>query len=185
MIQNELAIVQNTDENSTVKTKNINYEFKIKQNDAINLISQDIYRKILNSYDFTGSSALLNDVRESDAVKVYYDGKLTLLLSPNIAFSKQKSLDRIINSDDFYKLYIGLSTNQTNNNTWTLRSYDAATFFSDSQNIIPNESNIVYMFSEQYIRDNFLNNLSERDLLTDTSTKTTDENSLSEIEEDT
>ncbi|MDB3882572.1 SLBB domain-containing protein [Amylibacter sp.] len=184
-IQNELAIVQNTDENSTVKTKNINYEFKIKQNDAINLISQDIYRKILNSYDSTGSSALLNDVRESDAVKVYYDGKLTLLLSPNIAFSKEKSLDRIINSDDFYKLYIGLSTNQINNNTWTLRSYDAATFFSDSQNIIPNESNIVYMFSEQYIRDNFLDSLSERDLLTDTSTKTTDENRLSEIEEDT
>ncbi|MBT4203507.1 MAG: hypothetical protein HOE17_02885, partial [Rhodobiaceae bacterium] len=184
-IQNELAIVQNTDENSTVKTKNINYEFKIKQNDAINLISQDIYRKILNSYDSTGSSALLNDVRESDAVKVYYDGKLTLLLSPNIAFSKEKSFDRIINSDDFYKLYIGLSTNQINNNTWTLRSYDAATFFSDSQNIIPNESNIVYMFSEQYIRDNFLDSLSERDLLTDTSTKTTDENRLSEIEEDT
>ena len=184
-IQNELAIVQNTDENSTVKTKNINYEFKIKQNDAINLISQGIYRKILNSYDFTGSSALLNDVRESDAVKVYYDGKLTLLLSPNIAFSKEKSFDRIINSDDFYKLYIGLSTNQTNNNTWTLRSYDAATFFSDSQNIIPNESNIVYMFSEQYIRDNFLDSLSEKDLLTDTSTKTTDENRLSEIEEDT
>ena len=34
-IQNEFVIVQNTDENSTVKTKNINYEFKIKQNDAI------------------------------------------------------------------------------------------------------------------------------------------------------
>ncbi|MDA9313382.1 SLBB domain-containing protein [Amylibacter sp.] len=184
-IQNELVIVQNTDENSTVKTKNINYEFKIKQNDAINLISQSIYRKIIKSYDFTGSSALLNDVRESDAVKVYYDGKLTLLLSPNIAFSKEKLFDRIINSDNFYKLYIGLSTNQTNDNTWTLRSYDAATFFSDSQNIIPNESNIVYMFSEQYIRDNFLDSLSKRDLLADTSTKTTDENRLSEIEEDT
>jgi len=182
-IQNELSIVQNRDENSTVKTKNINYEFKIKQNDAINLISQGIYRKIIDSYDFTGSSALMNDVRESDAVKVYYDGKLTLLLSPNIAFSKEKLFDRIINSDDFYKLYIGLSTNQTDNNTWTLRSYDAATFFSDSQNIIPNESNIVYMFSEQYIRDNFLDILSKRDLLTDTSTKTTDENRLSEIED--
>jgi protein involved in polysaccharide export with SLBB domain len=178
-------MLQNTDKNSTVKTKNINYEFKIKQNDAINFISQGIYHQIIDSYDFTDSSTLLNDVRESDAVKVYYDEKLTFLLAPNFAFSKQKIFDRIINSDNFYKLYIGLSTNQTNDNTWTLRSYDAATFFSDSQNIIPNESNIVYMFSEQYIRDNFLDSLSKRDLLTDTSIKTTDENRLSEIEEDT
>ena len=111
-IQNEFVMVQNTDKNSTVKTKNLNYEFKIKQNDSINLISQDIYRKIMNSYDFTGSSALMNDVRESDAVKVYYDGKLNLLLSPNLAFSKQKIFDRITNSNDFYKLYIGLDTNK-------------------------------------------------------------------------
>ena len=41
-IQNEFVMVQNTDKNSTVKIKNINYEFKIKQNDSINLISQDI-----------------------------------------------------------------------------------------------------------------------------------------------
>ena len=36
------------------------------------------------------SSALMNDVKESDAVKVYYDEKLILLLSPNFAFSKLK-----------------------------------------------------------------------------------------------
>ena len=183
--RNEFVIVQNPNKVSSIKIKSLDYGFKIKENEDINFISQGVYRKILNSYDFTGSSALINDVRESDAVRVYYDEKLTLLLSPNIAFLKQKLFDRIINSDDFYKLYIGLSTNQTNDNTWTLRSYDAATFFSDSQNIIPNESNIVYMFSEQYIRDNFLESLSKRDLLTDTSTKTTDENRLSEIEEGT
>ena len=183
--RNEFVIVQNPNKVSSTKIKSLDYGFKIKENEDINFISQGFYHKILNSYDFTDSLALINDVRESDAVRVYYDEKLTLLLSPNIAFSKQKSFDRIINSDDFYKLYIGLSTNQTNDNTWTLRSYDAATFFSDSQNIIPNESNIVYMFSEQYIRDNFLDSLSKRDLLTDTSIKTTDENRLSEIEEDT
>ena len=183
--RNEFVIVQNPNKVSSTKIKSLDYGFKIKENEDINFISQGFYHKILNSYDFTDSLALINDVRESDAVRVYYDEKLTLLLSPNIAFSKQKSFDRIINSDDFYKLYIGLSTNQTNDNTWTLRSYDAATFFSDSQNIIPNESNIVYMFSEQYIRDNFLDTLSKRDLLTDTSIKTTDENRLSEIEEDT
>jgi protein involved in polysaccharide export with SLBB domain len=163
-IQNELVMVQNTDKNSTVKTKNINYEFKIRQNDSINFISQGIYRKIINSYHFTDSSALLNDVRESDAVKVYYDGKLTFLLSPNFAFSEQKIFDKLINSNDFYKLYIGLSTNQINDNKWTLHSYDAATLFSDTENIIAYASNIVYMFSEQYIRDNFLN-INEQDLL--------------------
>ena len=30
-IQNEFVMVQNTNKNSTVKTKNINYEFKIKR----------------------------------------------------------------------------------------------------------------------------------------------------------
>ena len=101
-IQNEFVMVQNTDKNSTVKIKNINYEFEIKRNDVINLVSQGSYRKIINSYDSTGSSILLNDVRESDAVKVYHDEKLTLLLSPNFAFSKQKIFDKIINSNDFY-----------------------------------------------------------------------------------
>ncbi|MDG2402635.1 MAG: hypothetical protein P8M01_05930, partial [Amylibacter sp.] len=166
-IQNEFVLVQNSDKNSTVKIKNINYEFKIKQNDAVNLISQGIYRKIINSYELTDSSALLNDVRESDAVKVYYDKKLTFLLSPNFAVSKQKIFDQITNSNDFYKLYIGLSTNQTDDNRWDLRSYDAATFFSESDNIIIDASNIIYMFSKQYIRENFLNISNVQDLLKD------------------
>ena len=166
-LQNEFVIVQNMDKNSSVKIKNINYEFKIKQNDAINLISQGIYQKIINSYDTTESSALMNDVRESDAVKVYYDGTLNLLLSPNFAFSKQKIFNKIRNSSNFYKLYIGLDTNQNNDNGWILRTYDAATLFSDSENIIAYESNIVHMYSEQYIRDNFLNISNEQDLLSD------------------
>ena len=91
-IQNEFVMVQNVDKNSIVKTKNINYEFKIKKGDAFNLISQGVYRKIINSYDFTASSALMNDIKRSDAVKVYYDGKLNLLLSPNFAFSKTKNI---------------------------------------------------------------------------------------------
>ena len=50
-IQNEFVMVQNMDKDSAVKIKDINYEFKIQQNDTINLVSQDIYRKIINSYD--------------------------------------------------------------------------------------------------------------------------------------
>ena len=185
-IQNEFVLVQNSDKNSTVKTKNINYEFKIKQNDAVNLISQGIYRKIINSYELTDSSALLNDVKESDAVKVYYDKKLTFLLSPNFAVSKQKIFDKITNSNDFYKLYIGLSTNQADDNRWDLRSYDAATFFSESDNIIIDASNIIYMFSKQYIRENFLNISNEQDLLKDDGyTKRINENRNPELEAET
>ena len=82
-------------------------------------------------------------------------------------FQKQKIFDKIINSNDFYELYIGLETKKINDNRWTLRSYDAATLFSDSDNIIAYASNIVYMFSEQYIRDNFLDISNEQDLLKD------------------
>ena len=184
-IQNEFVMVQNTDRNAAVKTKNINYEFKIRQNDSINLISQSTYRKIINSYDFTDSSVLHNDVRESDAVKVYYDGKLNLLLAPNFAFSKQKIFDKIVNSNSFYRLFIGLNAKQKNNNLWTLRSYDAATFFSDSQKIISKASNTVYMFSEQFIRDKFVNSLDSEDLLKDDFTKTADNNNLLQNEQNT
>ncbi|MDC1283333.1 SLBB domain-containing protein [Amylibacter sp.] len=175
---NEFLIVENTDSGSIPKIKNTNYEFKINKNDTINFISRTAYQKIINNYDFMGESALINDVRESDAVRVYYNEKLALLLSPNIAFSQQKILDKIINSNNFYELYIGFSTKQKNNNKWTLRSYDAATFFSDSQNIIPNESDIVFMFSEQYIRDKFINSRDKVELIKNVSTNTTNNKSL-------
>ena len=188
-LQNEFVIVQNTDKNSRLKTKNINYEFKIKENDAINLISQATYRKIIKGYDSIASSSLINDVKASDALKVYYDEKLSILSSPNIIFSKQKLFDKIVNSDNYYKLFIGLSTKQENNNLWTFRSYDAATFFSDSQKIIPNASNSVYMFSEQYIRDKFVNSLDREKLLKDdfkkTANDTANANDLLEIELET
>jgi len=184
-LQNEFVMVQNTDKNSTPKIKNINYEFKIKENDTINLISQVTYRKIINGYDSIASSALINDVKASDALKVYYDEKLSILSSPNIVLSKQKVFDKIVNSDDYYKLFIGLSTKQENNNLWTFRSYDAATFFSDSQKIIPNASNSVYMFSEQYIRDKFVDSLDREKLLKDDFKKTANDNDLLEIELET
>jgi len=184
-IRNEFVIVQNTNKNSSIKIKNIDYEFKIKQNEIINFISEGTYRKIIDNYHAIGKSVLVSDVKKSDAVKIYYDEKLTLLLSPNIAFSKQGIFNEIINSDDFYKLYIGFNTKQKNNNLWTLRSYDAATFFSDTQKIIPNASNVVYMFTEQYIRDKFLNSFDREDLLKDDLKKITYKNVIEDVEQDT
>ena len=181
----DFVIVKNTDSNSSISVKSLNYEFKVKQNDAINLLSQDIYSDLIASYYTTADLVLLNDVRISDAVKVYYDEKLTLLVPPNVSFSNQKILGTLTNSNDFYKLYIGFSTKQKNDNTWTFRSYDAGTFFSDSHNLIPNESNEVYMFSEQYIRNNFLNILDIEELLRDTPTEIINKNIPPLIEEDT
>jgi len=184
ILTNELVIYQNNDTNLSPEIKNSKYEFKIKQNDYIGFISQDNYRRLINIYDTKDDSALLNDIRDSDVVKVYYDGKLTFLLSPHIPFSKQIIFENLINSNDFYKLYIGFSTKQKNNNNWTFRSYDVDTFFSNSQNIIPNKSNIVYMFSEQYIRNNFLDSFSREELLKNSSTTVTDKNSFSQVEGD-
>jgi protein involved in polysaccharide export with SLBB domain len=188
---NEFVIVESTDKNSVPNIKNINYEFKIKQNDSINLISRATYSKIINDYDSIndyasiGLSAMMDDVRVSDAVRVYYDEKLALLLSPNISFSKQKILNKIINSDDFYKLYIGFSSKRKNDNIWALRSYDAATFLSDTHEIIPREANIVYMFSEKYIREKFINSLDKEEFIKDDLTNTTNVNKSQNIAEDT
>ena len=181
----DFVIVKNTDSNSSISIKSLNYEFKVKQNDSINLLSQDIYRDLIASYYTTADLVLLNDVKNSDAVKVYYDEKLTLLVPPNVSFPNQKILGTLTNSNDFYKLYIGFSTKQKNDNTWTFRSYDAGTFFSDSHNLIPNESNEVYMFSEKYIRNNFLNSRDIEELLRDTPTEIIDKNILPLIKEDT
>ncbi|MDA9287295.1 SLBB domain-containing protein [Amylibacter sp.] len=184
-LMKDFVIVKNTDNYSPISIKSLNYEFKIKQNDNINLISQDNYNELIASYYTTADLVLLNDVRNSDAVKVYYDEKLSLLAPPNVSFSNQKILGILTNSNNFYKLYIGFSTKQKNDNTWTFRSYDASTFFSDSHNLIPNESNEVYMFSEQYIRNNFLNSLDREELLRDTSTEIINKNMPALIEEDT
>ena len=181
---NEFVIVQNTDKNSKIKIKNIDNEFKIKQNDAVNFISQGTYNKIINSYNSKGASALMNDVKKSDAVKIYHDNKLTLLTSPNVAFSKLKIFEKIINSNNFYKLYIGLSTKQKNN-IWTFRSYDAATFFSNTKNVIANESDVVYVFSEQFIRDNFLSSNFKEILLEEVLNNDANDNVISKITEDT
>ena len=183
-ITNEFVIIENTDNNSAPRIKNLNYEFKIEENEAINLVSQDTYRKLINSYNSTYESSLMIDIKESDAVEVYYDEKLALLLSPNIAFYKEKKFDKITNSNNFYELYISLSAKNKNNNSWTLRSYDAATFFSDKQNIISSESNKVYMFSEQYIRDKFVNNPSDTDHLKNNVSKNINEDIGFQVIED-
>ncbi|MDA9927165.1 SLBB domain-containing protein [Amylibacter sp.] len=179
---NEFVIVKDRDLNSIPRIKNLNYEFKIKKNQDITLISKSIYRQLINNYDASASSSLLDDIIESDAVRVFHDDKLRLILAPNNAVSNYKILNQIIDTDEFYKLYIGLSSKRNTDNVWTLNSYDAPTFFSKTQNIILDASNVVYFFSEQYVREKFVNSLDRKDLLKDESDRLINDNESAEIE---
>ena len=181
---NEFVIVKDRDLNSIPRIKNLNYEFKIKRNQDITLISKSIYRQLINNYDASASSSLIDDINESDAVRVYYDNKLRLILAPNNAVSDYKILNQIIDTDEFYKLYIGLSSKRNTDNVWTLNSYDAPTFFSKTQNIILDASNEVYFFSEQYVREKFVNSLDRKDLLKDESDRLINDNESAEIEDE-
>ena len=180
---NEFVIVKDRDLNSRPRIKNLNYEFKIQRNQDITLISKSIYRQLINNYDASASSSLIDDIIESDAVRVYHDDKLRLILAPNNAVSNYKILNQIIDTDEFYKLYIGLSSKRNTDNVWTLNSYDAPTFFSKTQNIILDASNEVYFFSEQYVREKFVNSLDRKDLLKDESDRLINDNESAEIED--
>ena len=180
---NEFVIVKDRDLNSRPRIKNLNYEFKIQRNQDITLISKSIYRQLINNYDASASSSLIDDIIESDAVRVYHDDKLRLILAPNNAASNYKTFNQIIDTDEFYKLYIGLSSKRNTDNVWTLNSYDASTFFSKTQNIILEASNEVYFFSEQYVREKFVNSLDRKDLLKDESFRLINYNESAEIED--
>ena len=49
-LMNEFLIVENMDKVSIPKIKDLDYEFKINQNDSINFISRTAYQKIINDY---------------------------------------------------------------------------------------------------------------------------------------
>ena len=180
----EFVIIKDSGMNSIPQIKNLNYEFEIKKNQNITLISKSIYRQIINNYDASVNTSLINDIKESDAVRVYYDNKLRLILAPKNAVSNYNVLNKLSDTDEFYKLYIGLSSKRNNDKVWTLSSYDAATFFSKTQNIILNASNEVNFFSEKFIREKFVNSLDRKNLLKDENKILINDNESSEIEDE-
>jgi len=179
---NEFVIVKDRDLNSIPRIKNLNYEFKIKRNHDITLISKSIYRQLINNYDALVGSSLIDDINESDAVRVYHDYKLRLILAPKNTVSDYKIFNQITDTDEFYKLYIGLSSKRNTDNVWTLNSYDAPTFFSKTQNIILDSSNEIYFFSEQYVREKFVDSLDSKELLKDDNEMFISDNERAEIE---
>ena len=92
----EFAVVQNIDIGRTPEIKNLNNPFKLKQGEEINFISRKNYRLIVKSYDNLIETSLLSDLKASNAVKVYYDGVLVLLLPPNYRPSELKLFENIL-----------------------------------------------------------------------------------------
>ena len=178
---NEFVIIKNINTILNPEIKSLNHEFEIKENQDINFIEKSTYRQILKSYQSYNKTSLIDDVEESDAVRVYYDRKLVLLLAPNTTVSNSEIFNKLINTNEFYKLYIGFSSKQTKDNTWTLRSYDAPTFFSESQNITLNASNVVNLFSEQYIREKFVTKLKRKEIQKNDNEKLINDNESAEI----
>ena len=182
-LTNEFVIVKDRDMNLIPQIKNLNYEFEIKKNEDITLINNSTYREIINNYDASVSTSLINDIKESDVVRVYYDNNLRLLLAPNNAVLNQKIFNKIIYTDEFYRLYIGLTSKQNNDKAWALRTYDASTFFSKAQKIMLNGSNVVNFFSEKYIREKFVDSLDSKELLKDENEIIISDNERAEIED--
>ena len=154
----EFAILQNTNLGKTVKIKNLTDPFEIRQGEELNFISSSNYRLAINGYDNAIESNLLSELKSSDAVKVYYDGRLVLLLPPNYRPSDLKLFEQYTENSDLYKLYIGLSTVSSKNRTWDLLTYESEDFFSNSSNLILGPSNVVNLFSNSFIRNKFIDN---------------------------
>ena len=153
----EFAVVQNTNIGKIVKIKNLTDPFEISQGEELNLISSKNYRFSIKSYDDVIESNLLSELKSSDAVKVYYDGRLVLLLPPNYRPSELKLFEQYTKNSDLYKLYVGLNTTSSKNRTWDLVTYEAEDFFSNSNNLILGPSNVVNLFSNSFIKNEFIN----------------------------
>ena len=161
---NEFVIVQNINLNINPKIKSLESDFEINPNQELNLITQGTYRKLVENYDGSDGLDLIPIVKESDAVKVYYDNELVLLLPPNIHPARLNAFDKIIESDKFYKLFIGFESKQKTNGSWSLNSYDLTSFFSIDNKIKLSASNVINLFSKQYIRERFTNLHEEKNI---------------------
>jgi protein involved in polysaccharide export with SLBB domain len=154
----EFAVLQNTNVGKTAKIKNLTDPFEIRQGEELNFISSKNYRLAIKSYDDAIESNLLSELKSSDAVKVYYDGKLVLLLPPNYRPSDLKLFEQYTKNSDLYKLYVGLNTASSKNGTWDLLTYESEDFFSNLSNLTLGPSNVVNLFSNSFIRNEFINN---------------------------
>ena len=139
----EFAVLQNISIGQRVKIKNLNDPFEIRQGEELNFISTKNYLLSIKGYDDVIEPNLLStkgyddviepnllsELKSSDAVKVYYDGSLVLLLPPNYRPSELKLFEQYTKNSDLYKLYVGLNTRSSKNQTWDFLTYESEDFF--------------------------------------------------------
>ena len=152
----EFAVISNTNMGKTPEIKNLNYSFEINQGEEINFITGKNYRIAIKNYESQIETNLLSELRSSNAVEVYYDGELVLLLPPNYKPSELKLFEQYTKKSDFYKLYVGLNTTNSENGTWNLLTFGSEEFFSATNNLVLGASNVVNLFSNSFIRRGFI-----------------------------
>jgi len=157
-LMSEFVITQGVNSDAIPEIKNLNDPFEIKEGEQINFITKNAYRSIIKNYETDLKTNLLSSVRSSNAVKVYYNGSLALLLSPHYSPSQLKLFDQYYKKNDFYKLYIGLNTKNTDVGDWNLLTFSSEAFFSEANNLKLGPSNVVNLFSKDFIRNEFLEN---------------------------
>ena len=154
----EFAIVHEAQGNNIPKIKNLNDSFEITKGSEISFISSETYQYIIDNYEKTTKNNLLVDARSSDAVKVFLDGELVLLLPPNYSPSQLKLFEQYYKKNDLYKLYVGLNAINLETETWDLMTFGAETFFSENSKLTLGSSNIINLFSNAFIKNEFIEN---------------------------
>ena len=134
----------------------VNEEFKIEKDEEINFFTQESYNELINNYYLADDMNLKQFVDESNAVKVFYNGKLKYLLAPNYSPIQYNILKNITQSENFYKLYIALSYENHENKSWEIKSFEAEQFFNESNETTIKASNEINLFSESFIREKFI-----------------------------
>ena len=157
-IVREFIVLQNMNSGKRLQIKNLNNPFKIKLGEELNFISTNTYRLAIKGYDDIIETNLLSELKSSDVVKVYYDGSLVLLLPPNHRPSELKLFEQYTKNSDLYKLYVGLNTRSSKNQTWDFLTYESEDFFSNTSNLTLGPYNVVSLFSNSFIRNEFINN---------------------------
>ena len=157
-IINDFLVVKNKETDATPEIKSLRKSFEIKKNQSLNFISQSAYQSILINYQSDIITDLLFDVRRSDAVQIYMDGKLIYLLPPNKFINELDQIQGITQQSNFYKLYTGLTYRNSKSKVWENKSIDFHQLFSNEITNYLNASTKINFFSVPFIRDKFINN---------------------------
>ena len=152
----EFVVVQNINVGKTPEIRNLNYPFEINSDEEINFISSKNYRLAIKNYESKIETNLSSELKASNAVEVYYDGKLVLLLPPGYRPSELNLFEQYTKKSELYKLYVGLNTINFQNGTWNLLTFGAEEFFSEANNLVLGASNVVNLFSNNFIRNEFI-----------------------------